>query len=344
MKYIYYNNLNDRNLTEEMIRQIKEAKTWIKACNLLFDDKGILEALVEALTRGVALFILTNLEGSTGEVYTNKFSGKKRSVQQTTQNYLHAASIQKLFHAGAHISGLDGLHAKFLLTDAGCGIITSLNFTPNSIGKISELGVKLGKAEYNELEEVFDHIFLRPDRYRFSSYDSHFTFERPSEEIDSDQLSRMSRIKMTLAKTSRGRCEALADCDIHDLRNEIFDIIQSAESGEELYLATYSLDPNAKDADGVSLEKYLLDAKSRGVRLHVVMREEKKKTMKGIFVHYHKDNHAKAVLTPHRGILFTGNLTTESFESGFDLGMCLTPDQIAETISFITKLITQSKL
>ena len=221
MNHIFYNNLNERNLTEEVVRQIKEAKTWIKACNLLFDDADIREALIEALTRGVALFILTNLEGSTGEVYTNKSSGKKRGAQQTTQDLLHSASIKRLYDAGAHISGLDGLHAKFLLTDAECGIITSLNFTPNSINKISELGVKLGKDEYNELEEVFDHIFLRPDRYRFSSYDSHFTYERPSEEIDCDQLSRMSRIKMTLAKTSRGRSEALADCDIHDLRNEI---------------------------------------------------------------------------------------------------------------------------
>lgn len=221
-------------------------------------------------------------------------------------------------------------------------IITSLNFTPNSINKISELGVKLGKDEYNELEEVFDHIFLRPDLYRFSSYDSHFTYERPSEEIDCDQLSRMSRIKMTLAKTSRGRSEALADCDIHDLRNEIFDIIKSTEAGEDLYLATYSLEPNAKDADGVSLGKHLLDAKRRGVRLHIVMREEKKQTIKGVFINYHKDNHAKAVLTPRRGIIFTGNLTTESFENGFDLGVCLTPAQIAETISFINKLKAQS--
>ena len=72
------------------------------------------------------------------------------------------------------------------------------------------------------------------------------------------------------------------------------------------------------------------------------MREEKKQTIKGVFINYHKDNHAKAVLTPRRGIIFTGNLTTESFENGFDLGVCLTPAQIAETISFINKLKVQS--
>lgn len=342
MSYIYYNNLNERNLTQEVVRQIREAKIWIKACNLLFDDSGIRAALIDALSRGVALFILTNLEGATGEEFVHKSSGKRKSSQQSTQDLLHSASIKGLYDAGAHISGLDGLHAKFLLTDANCGFITSLNFTPNSIDKISELGVKLGSEEYKELEEVFDHIFLRPDRYRFASYESHFTYERPSEEIDSDQLSRMSRIKMTLAKTTRGKSEALANCDIHDLRDEIFDIIKSSEPGEDLYLATYSLEPNAKDANGVSLAKHLLDAQRRGVRLHIVMREEKKQVIKGIPICYHKDNHAKVVLTPSRGIIFTGNLTTESFESGFDLGVCLSPDQIAESITFINKLKAQS--
>ncbi len=66
-----------------------------------FDDADIREALIEALTRGVALFILTNLEGSTGEVYTNKSSGKKRGAQQTTQDLLHSASIKRLYDAGS---------------------------------------------------------------------------------------------------------------------------------------------------------------------------------------------------------------------------------------------------
>ena len=87
MNHIFYNNLNERNLTEEVVRQIKEAKTWIKACNLLFDDADIREALIEALTRGVALFILTNLEGSTGEVYTNNLLGKSVALNKPLRTF-----------------------------------------------------------------------------------------------------------------------------------------------------------------------------------------------------------------------------------------------------------------
>lgn len=343
MNHIYYNNDTDRNLSEEVLRQIHVAKRWIKACNLLFDDPDILSALIDATKRGVAIFILTNLDGVTGEVYTQNSTGRKMHSRQSTQNILHSESLKQLYNYGAHISGLDGLHSKFLLTDGGLGLITSLNFTPNSVGKISEIGVQVSDDEFKELEEIFDHIFLRPDQFRFANNSSHFSYERPSETIDSDQLSFASRIKMTLAPTSRGRGDALADCDIHDLRDEIFDLIASAQSGEDLYITTYSLEPKATNSNGLSLDTALLKAKKRGVNLHILMREEKRKVIKDLFIHYHKNNHAKVVMTSRRGILFTGNLTTESFENGFDLGVILTPEQILETKQFIDTLIKQTR-
>ena len=256
---------------------------------------------------------------------------------------MHSASLSKLYDAGAHISGLDGLHAKFILTDARTGLITSLNFTPNSTKSISELGVCVKGKESEELEEIFDLIFLRPDQYRFASQGSHFIYERPSETIDDSLLSRMSNVKMTLAPTERGSGNALSDCNTHDLRDEIFDIINSAVPGEDLYIATYSLHANAINADGQTIGEALTQAKKRGVNLKVLMRKDNYKFMKGLFVNLHEDNHAKAVLTSKRGIIFTGNLTTESFEHGFDLGITLTQEQIADTKIFIDKLIEQTK-
>lgn len=340
---IFYNNNTDRNLTRQVVSQINNAKVWIKACNLFFDDSDIRNALLSALDRGVAIFILTNLDGATGEVYTKRSKGKKWHVAQTTQNFMHSASLSKLYDAGAHISGLDGLHAKFILTDAGTGLITSLNFTPNSTKVISELGVSVKGNECEELEEIFDLIFLRPDQYRFASQESHFIYERPSETIDDSLLSRKSNIKMTLAPTDRGSGNALSDCNIHDLRDEIFDIINSAEPGEELYVATYSLHADAINADDLTIGEALIQAKKRGVKLKVLMRKDNNKLMKGLFVNLHEDNHAKAVFTSKRGIIFTGNLTTESFEHGFDLGITLTQEQIADTKNFIDKLIEQTK-
>lgn len=347
MKDIFYNNKAERNLTGEIIRQIRSANIWVKACNLLFDDPTILNELLDALGRGVAIFILTNLEGVSGEVYTKNSTGKKWHATQTTQNFDHSQAIKQLYQAGAHISGIDGLHAKFLLSNNGNGLITSSNFTPNSIGKISELGVVLDGREFDDTEEIFDYLFLRPDRYRFASNDAHFSYERPSDTIDGTLLSRISKIKMTLAPTNRGRGEALSECNIHDLRDEIFDIINSTERGETLYITTYSFHPHAKDSNGEELSSALNRAKERGVKLKIVMRSDKKPEgkkgiIKGIFIHFHEDNHAKIVMNGKRGILFTGNLTTESFETGFDLGITLSSGQIEEAKKFIDILIKQT--
>lgn len=351
MNRIFINNGNDRNLTEEVKNQILRAGSWIKACNLYFDDTDIRDSLLEALNRGVAVFILTNLDGVTGEVHSgrpDKDSNKKKqstTTPQNTQHLMHSSSLRALYEAGAHISGLDGLHAKYMLTDNQSGMITSLNFSPRSTTRISEIGVAIEGDEVKELEILFDNLFLRPDQYHFCSAGSHFTYERPIQPIDCDALSRLTNIRMTLAATDRGNGEALADCDIHDLRDEIFDIINSADEGDDLYIATYSFIPKASDGHGTTLGEALKDAQERGVRIHFVMRKDKAQGnfVEGIPFNLHDDIHAKAVLTPRRGILFTGNLTPESFESGFDIGINLSQEQIVETRNFITELIKKSK-
>lgn len=346
MSEIFYNNGNDthdRTLTNEIRRLIREAKVWIKACNLFFDDAYIREDLLETASRGVAIFILTNLQGVTAERRKDKVTGRIKQDAQTTKSLFHSAALNTLYEAGAHISGLDGLHAKFLLTDDKRAMVTSLNFDPNSVFKITELGVSISGPEYDDLEKIFDQLFLRPDQFRFANHDAHFSYERPSNPIDDSQFSKLSRVKMTLGPTSRGRGDALEECDCHELRDEIFSIINSATDGESLYIATYSLDPNTKGSDDETLASALKRAKDRGVHLHIVMRKEKKLVIKGVFIHYHSDNHAKAVLSNQRGIIFTGNLTTESFESGFDLGVVLNPEQITETREFIIKLIDQAR-
>lgn len=345
MNTIFFNNNDNRNLSGEIISQIENAKKWIKCCNLFFDDDNIRDKLLEAVHLGKAVFILTNLEGVSGEIYTNKKTGKKRFTPQTTQNIMHSKSIAQLFEAGAHISGLDGLHAKFLLTDNKVGIVTSLNFTTNSMDKITEIGVQLTDKDFEELENVFDNLFLRPDEFKFASHNNHFSYERPSKPIDCEPFSKFSNVKMTLAPTTRGRGAALAKCNIFSLRDEILNIINSTENDDDLYIATYSLEPKAivNTENGETLEEALYNARKRKIKLHILMRKEKQRVINGIYIHYHKDNHAKVVMNSRRGIIFTGNLTTESFTSGFDLGVILTPDQINETKKFIDELIKQTE-
>ena len=346
MNEIIYNSGVDKcfNLTESIISLIGRARQWIKACNLFFDDPQIREALSDALSRGVAVFILTNLQGATAGKEKDKKSGKMKQGAQSAQNFAHAESISYLYEEGAHISGLDGLHAKFLLIDDKTGVVTSANFTPNSTSKITEVGVLVSDAEFDELEEIFDCLFLRPDKYKFANNGTHYSFERPGQPIDTDVISRKSKVRLTLGPTDRGTGFALQNAKCFDLRDEIFSIITDTQPGEDLYIATYSLESNAAGPNGTTLLQALLDAKKRGVKLHIVQRDKDgKNSLKGIYVQYHPDNHAKLVLSSQRGILFPGNLTNESFGHGFDLGVTLTDEQINEAKIFIEKLIKKTE-
>lgn len=355
MSDIIFNHGKDRSLTSHIIKIIKEAKVWIKACNLFFDDAQVKKALEEACSRGVALFILTNLQGTSHEKNKNKKKGKANVESQSSQNFAHADSLSDLYNSGAHISGLDGLHAKFLLVDGVTGVLTSANFTHNSTSKISEIGVCVSGDDFDDLEEIFDLLFVRPDKFHFANNETHFTYERPVEPIDPEALRPSERIRMTLASTDRGSGRALEKCDVHSLKDEIIDIINSAQPEEDLCLVTYSFVRETDNGkNGAMLKKALSEAKDRGVNIRIVMRAEKPDnkgnaktgrphTMWGIPVTAHPDNHAKVVMTGNRGILFTGNLTEESFQSGFDLGILLDADQMKDTANFIGLLIQDTQ-
>ncbi len=350
MKEIYYNlgKSNTFILTHTIIDMIDKAEKWVKACNLYFDDVDIRDAFVRALKRGVAVFVLTNLQGASFGKGKNRITGKMQQSAQTVQNFAHARSLDKLFEEGAHISGLDGLHAKYLLTETS-GIVTSANFTPNSISRISEAGVKVTGKEYDVLEGIFDYIFLRPDKYRFARNDSFYSYERPANPINTDELPRDSGIRITLGSTNRETGFALQQATCFDLRDEIFDIINSSDRDDSLFVITYSLNLKATDGEGKTLYRSLLDAMNRGVDLHIVRRKnlqagEREFEMKLPFkIWNHPDNHAKLVFNSKRGILMTGNLTEESFLHGFDVGVMLSSDQIESAKQFAQILLSEIK-
>ena len=134
-------------LTEGIKKVIREAKTYIKACNFLFQDKDIIQLLKEAAKRGVAIFIISNIrlqdyqEDSAGNNYVN----------DTTLPNLNDLKL-----LGCHVHLLKELHAKFIISDGEQGIIMSANFASNSINKNTEAGVFVYEEELEDLEYVFE--------------------------------------------------------------------------------------------------------------------------------------------------------------------------------------------
>ena len=59
-KYLI-NDKTSRELTHSIVETIRAAREYIKTGNFLFQDASIINELKEAMRRGVAVFILSNI-------------------------------------------------------------------------------------------------------------------------------------------------------------------------------------------------------------------------------------------------------------------------------------------
>ena len=141
-------------LTEGIKKVIREAKTYIKACNFLFQDKDIIQLLKEAAKRGVAIFIISNIRL---QDYQEDSAGNNYGNDTTLPN------LNDLKLLGCHVHLLKELHAKFIISDGEQGIIMSANFASNSINKNTETGVFVYEEELEDLEYVFEKLYLSSD-------------------------------------------------------------------------------------------------------------------------------------------------------------------------------------
>ena len=94
-----------------------------------FDDADIREALIEALTRGVAFSYSRTWKDQQERSIQINLLGKSVAPNKPLRTFC-ILPPSKGYMMQEPIFPLDGLHAKFLLTDAECGIITSPEFHP----------------------------------------------------------------------------------------------------------------------------------------------------------------------------------------------------------------------
>lgn len=352
MDKFYFNGTGQQSprLTNRIMEIIINADKYVKAGNLFFSNEIICRQLISAADRGVALFLLTNL---TGAVSRGKTKGKKRT-DQSTNDLKHAEALQKLSNrAAAHISGLDGLHAKFIINDIGEGLIMSSNFDENSINSITEAGVDVSGEEYFELEQIFDHIFLRADMHRFQKNGKFYQWSQPTDPINTDILPSKSKLRMTIAKTEYGNGNALQGANRTDIYKEIIDIINDTQESEKLDIVTYSiLGPSLRHPEIGDFMNALKNAKARGAKIRLLSRQDKRfgnnqklwDNYYEIPIQVHKDNHSKIVANEHRGVITTANLMADGLLSNFEAGVALFGEQLNEARKFIEILFNESKI
>ena len=107
MSTYFINGEGKTDLTSRVMSLINGAKTYIKTGNFLFQDETIINALHDAMSRGVALFVISNLRDP------EETSGKKHSptTEEITVD-MHMPYLNDLRRNGAHCHFLDELHTK----------------------------------------------------------------------------------------------------------------------------------------------------------------------------------------------------------------------------------------
>lgn len=342
----YLINGNGRQELSLAIKQvIMHADKYIKACNFLFQDKEIIQLLKQATQRGVAVFIISNIR-----LNDYKEGNEENSQDSTLPN------LNDLKELGCHVHLLKELHAKFIIGDGGKsdgeeGIIMSANFSSNSIGKNTETGVYVYEDDLDELEYVFERLYVSSDITDISRRGDKNTLSKSytTPKIDLDKYED-SDVRFTIA--SNDRDNNLKGFHIHTIYDSVLDIIKSAQ--QHLFLVSWHFN-SLGELPGFL--KAIKDARDRGVNVYVYSnmmgtsnslrasrQEIKLLSNMGCKVFGDNNNHSKCVLSEKEGIIFTANIDGyHGMLSGFEVGCMLTKMQRSAAYSHIMELIHIAK-
>lgn len=333
MGKLYFNGAlggSSENLTGFNLRLIEGSRRYLKLGNFDFDDAQVQRALESAAGRGVAIFVLTNLQ------LDDREGGKAQT--QVNLNALH-------YQSGAHVNSLDGLHAKYLVADGVRGLVMSCNYKYNSLRRNPEAGISVDGAALLDLERVFDALFMHADNIDFHSAEGLNRTTRTQAALFDADLSLTGRLKATIC-CSADKQDALALCHVTTLLEAILNIIDSAK--ERLDIVAWSYRSVEKLCVGDrSLLSSLEAAIKRGVRCRIMgSKQSTDKTIQlcGVTIVRHEYNHAKFVLSDNGGLLFTANIDGQhGLVNGFELGVELDAAQRAAAQGFVDELFQHSK-
>ena len=342
MSKFFYNDGMSFNLTDEIISVIEDATEYIKTGNFLFQDPTVNEALLDAMERGVAVFILSNIADP----------DRKREGDEEGHIDTHQSNLKNLQRHGAHCRGLDDLHAKFILRDGTDGLLMSANYSPNSVDRNIETGVRLEPEALKDLEYTFDVLYMNSDVQRLSGGSARRQILRTSSVVDSetfDECGKTSGLRLTIASQKyKNREETnLKDCRVYSIYESIIGIISRAQKC--LDIVTWHFNALEKLPEFTS---EIRQAKERGVSIRLYSNNIQQcdslgNSLKGISElerlgceSYGDDcNHSKCVISESEGVIFTANVDgNHGLRNGFEVGCILQGETLEEMRSFVNSL------
>lgn len=341
-KSIFLTQENNVALKNEIINIIQRATSVLKICSFIITDKEIFSAILnKAKETQVAIFILTQLDSTKLENSLSLIDFITEEEIKENSAHIHLKYIKQLYDNGIHVRASLSAHSKFIVSDRTTGFIMSANFTTPSLTFNTESGVYLDGKSSEELDKLFDVIFLQGTTYKqfLGTHKKGKMLVVQSEvNIDSDLLPKSENSNL------RYTCENFSD----NLLNEIITIID--HSNQYLYLSTFSI------VGLNSLQKIIQSIKKaveRGVSVSIFCRgmnyrndhlEGASELFEiGCKIYGDVFNHSKGVINENKAMLFTANIDgNHGLTNGFEVGYLLSETQRIEFLDLHKKLIETS--
>lgn len=330
MEHLFLNTSDSFPLTERITEMMRSAKKYIKTGNFMFREPGMRQEILNALNRGIVVFILSNLgEDEERLMGYNRFSKKEYDP--------HLPNLNDFAEQGAHVRCMSELHAKFLVVDGDQGIVMSSNYTKDSLHGNPECGVDLDVKNSKYLERIFDTLFTHADDKIEGRDKFGYKFRKVVSLVDPNVFNDVLKgnIRMTLAAKQQEEGRILdtnfCNCHITDIYDTISSNIRDAE--KFVYLMAYSFRALHKLP---KIRSALIDATVRGVSVNLIYNSDNhgsQAELKKLQVNFPvikinalgvPKNHAKLLFTDKDAFVFTANIDGEAgLLSGFELGVSL---------------------
>lgn len=339
---IFVTQNNNVRLKEEIIKIINKSATVLKICSFIITDKEIFDLILEkAISTNIAIFILTQLDRSKLNNLTSLSEFLTEEELNDKTSSIHLNNIKKLYDHGVHVRASESAHAKFIVSDRDLGFIMSANLTTPSLNENTESGVYLDKESSEELDKLFDLIYIKGTNY--------------TKFIDSTKKNKMMVVN-TLVNYTFDNLPKPSDSNLRftylditgNLLEEIINIIDKAN--EYLYISTYSIVGLQHIQNLVTA---LENAVKRGVKVFLFCRGMNYRndhllatetlTRLGCEIFGNFDNHSKGVISETEGLIFTANIDgNHGLINGFEVGYKLREKQREHFLDFHKYLISHS--
>lgn len=306
---------SDKFLLQKLIDLIDRAKIVLCVQSFIMDENPVVDALVKAAQRGVAVFV-------TGA--TVKLSPPEEEPEFRTESYKKL--LEDRFKGRFLFRAADHFHAKFILADPNsnpAGIMLTANLTTNALIKNPELAIPLSKPQVTEFYQLF--------RYHF--------WEQATEEHT--QLKEFTACKATGKYQPPVATNSLFTLDgarQQNLRDTLLQVIEGAKS--HISLSTYNLNPNhpiaqaiiAKANSGVAVKLFFPE------RVAKIESACKPFLKVGAEVFIQPLLHAKALLVDKdHAFVFSANVEQYGMDQGWETGVRLQEDQVQALIQVFSK-------